>query len=64
MTVKNIFFTDESVKMQITGSISENLTDSDLESKADRYNIKNWLVFYLFIIKRFILNFKKMFKYW
>ena len=28
----NIFFTDESVKRQITDSISENLTDSDLES--------------------------------
>ena len=26
------FFTDESVKRQITDSISENLTDSDLES--------------------------------
>ena len=26
------FFTDESVKWQITDSISENLTDSDLES--------------------------------
>ena len=31
-TVKNIFFTDESVKRQITDSISQNLTDSDLES--------------------------------
>ena len=30
--MKNIFFTDESVKIQITGSISENLTDSNLES--------------------------------
>ena len=27
------FFTDESVKRKITDSISENLTDSDLESK-------------------------------
>ena len=27
-----IIFTDESVKRQITDSISENLTDSDLES--------------------------------
>ena len=33
LTVKNIFFTDELVKWQITDSISENLTDSDLESK-------------------------------
>ena len=32
LTVKMIFFTDESVKRQITDSISENLTDSDLES--------------------------------
>ena len=32
LTVKNIFFTDESVKRQITDSISENLTDSYLES--------------------------------
>ena len=31
-SVKNILFTDESIKMQITGSISENLTDSDIES--------------------------------
>ena len=28
------FFTDESVKRQITDSISENLTDSDLEGKV------------------------------
>ena len=35
MTGKNIFFTDESVKRQITDSISENLTDSDLESKSN-----------------------------
>ena len=34
LTVKNIFFTDESVKRQITDSISLNLTDSDLESRA------------------------------
>ena len=32
LTVKNIIFTDESVKGQITDSISENLTDSNLES--------------------------------
>ena len=32
LTVKKIIFTDESVKGQITDSISENLTDSDLES--------------------------------
>ena len=32
LTVENILFTDVSVKMQITDSISENLTNSDLES--------------------------------
>ena len=32
--MKNIFFIDESVKRQITDSISENLTDSDLESNT------------------------------
>ena len=32
LTAENIFFTCESMKMQITVSISENLTDSDLES--------------------------------
>ena len=32
MIVKKIIFTDEPVKGQITDSISENLTDSDLES--------------------------------
>ena len=31
--MNNIFFTDESVKRQITDSISENSTDSDLESR-------------------------------
>ena len=31
------FFTDESVKRQMTDSISENLTDSDLESTIDAY---------------------------
>ena len=32
LTVENIFSTVVSVKMQITDSISENLTNSDLES--------------------------------
>ena len=31
------FFTDESVKSQITDSISENLTDSDLESRVNYF---------------------------
>ena len=34
--MKIIFFTDESVKRQITDSISENLTDLDLESRDFR----------------------------
>ena len=32
------FCTDESVKRQITDSVSENLTDSDLESKKSVWN--------------------------
>ena len=32
LTVKNIVSTDDWMKRQITDSISENLTDSDLES--------------------------------
>ena len=31
------FFTDESVKRQIINSISDNLTDSDLESRLTKY---------------------------
>ena len=31
--MKNIFSADESVESQITESISQNLTDSDLESR-------------------------------
>ena len=34
LTVENIVFTDDSVKRQITDSISENLTDLDLESTS------------------------------
>ena len=33
------FFTDESVKRQITDSISENFTDSDLESRNLCWNV-------------------------
>ena len=36
LTVKNIVYTDESVKRQITDSISENFTDSDLESNISK----------------------------
>ena len=47
LTVKNIFFTDQSVKRQITDSISENLTDSDLESnlKIVKLRIANAISF-------------------
>ena len=58
LTVKNIFFTDESVKInwfnsekyvftdesvkrKITDSISENLTDSDLESSQRNFSSFN-----------------------
>ena len=34
LKVKNLVSTDDSVKRQITDSISENLTDSDLESSV------------------------------
>ena len=39
-----IFFTDESVKRQITDSISENLTDSDLESSKYETSPKSFLI--------------------
>ena len=51
--MKNIIFTDESVKGQITDSVSENLTDSDLESSLDFSNIANDHFF-----KNVITNFK------
>ena len=38
--MKNIVSTDDSVKSQITDSISENLTDSDLESTLFSYDTK------------------------
>ena len=40
--MKNIFSTDDSVKRQITNSIGENLTDSDLESKFITLNEHNF----------------------
>ena len=49
LTVENILFTFESVKMQITVSISENLTDSDLESsnlRTDHDILKSFPGFY------------------
>ena len=47
--MKNIVSTDDSVKRQITVSISENLTDSDLESMdSNQYAIE--LVTYLLVL--------------
>ena len=40
--MKNIVSTDDSAKRQITDSISENLTDSDLESFNLRMKIENY----------------------
>ena len=48
LRVKNIVSTDDSVKRQITDSISENLTDSDLESSLIFRKI-----FYVNIIVKF-----------
>ena len=45
------FFTDESVKRQITDSISENSTDSDLESRNRNISgVKNFLVLLIAIL--------------
>ena len=44
LTVKNICFTDETVKRQITDSISENLTDSDLESSLRISCLYEWII--------------------
>ena len=41
LIVEKIIFTDESVKGQITDSISENLTDLDLESVFAEVRFKN-----------------------
>ena len=46
--MKNIIFTDESVKGQITDSISENLTDSELE--------RNEKITYLYLTGKNILK--------
>ena len=44
LTVKNIVSTDDSVKRQITDSISENLTDSDLDSTFPNIvDVLSWL---------------------
>ena len=55
-------FTDESVKRQITDSISENLIDSDLESVFVQFNVKFkyslWLDKSHSIKKNIILQFK------
>ena len=46
---KKYFFTDESVKRQITDSISENLTDSDLDSMFSNYYILQIITIYYFL---------------
>ena len=51
LTVENILSTGVSVKMQITDSISENLTNSDLESIV-KIDIKSFSVY--IIIREFI----------
>ena len=40
--MKNIISTDDSVKRKITDSNSENLTDSDLESRVENKQKKYW----------------------
>ena len=45
-------FTDESVKRQIPGSISENLTDSDLESTEKLFIAVN-VLFYNYNSKKY-----------
>ena len=44
LTLENILFTSVSVKMQITDLISENLTNSDLESN------KTSMIFLYFLL--------------
>ena len=55
--MKNIVFTDESVKMQITGSISENLTDS--EKIRPQAKIHNFAFNYSNIVIEGIIQKKK-----
>ena len=47
------FFTDESVKRRITDLISENLTDSDLESNQIIFYILYLYIFYIILVKQF-----------
>ena len=49
LTVKNIVSTDDSMKRQISDSISDNLTDSDLESTS-------LLHIYFLLIRKNILH--------
>ena len=54
LIVTEIIFTDKSVKEQITDSISENLTDSDLESRKRACTV---FIYYL-VIMTYITNYK------
>ena len=53
LTIENILFTGESVKMQITDSISENMTNSDIES------ISRFYIFMFEIEKKLSQKFEK-----
>ena len=53
-----MFFTDSSVKRQITDSISENLTDLDLESRE--YRKKSYLCEVLIAVKTFFWESKTL----
>ena len=46
--MKIIVSTDDSVKRQITDSISENLTDSDLESREHYFHVEHFFYFIKF----------------
>ena len=59
LAVKNMLFTDESMKRQITDSISKNLTDSDLESTSNFFSYKyvyNYHVALIFRLSKRILH--------
>ena len=45
LTVKNIISIDDSVKRQITDSVSENLTDSDLERRLYVHSMSSITIF-------------------
>ena len=53
------FCTDESVKMQITGSISENLTDSDWKSGYPFLCVYLVGQINIFLLKKYLRKFRK-----